>query len=162
MKSRPSRWLGLLTVVFCVGGVLWIVRPEAGSVQVRVVERNMDSFGLLVHNGTRRRFYISDFTSEVRAGTAVSIVEIRASSNTPASTIVVEPNSEKTWLIGWPLSPPGSSTLEGQVFIPPWTGEEAEQARSRAQKWPKPIRDWLLRKRTRNTLIRIDAVGAGS
>ena len=144
MKSRPGRWLALLAVAICVGGVLWNVRPEAGTVQVRVVERNVDSFSLLVHNGTRRRVYISDFTSEVRAGTAVSIVEIRASPTTPASTIVVEPNSEKTWVIGWPLGPPGSSRLQGQVFIPPWTGEEAEKAKSRAQRWPKPIRDWLL------------------
>ena len=133
MKSRPGRWLALLAVAISVGGVLWNVRPEAGTVQVRVVERNVDSFGLLVHNGTRRRVYISDFTSEVRAGTAVSIVEIRASSNTPASTIVVEPNSEKTWVIGWPLGPPGSSTLEGQVLFRPGLGRK-QKKRDRERK----------------------------
>jgi hypothetical protein len=138
MNSRHRRWLWLLPLILGVGAVVYVIRPIPGHVEVRVIQREDTSCTLLIHNGTRHRVYMSDFGLVwVGQPQFAGIMQEHSKPN------AVEPNSEETWVVHVGRAPVPRA---GVIFLPPWTDEEAERAKFRAQPWPKPIRDWLLRK----------------
>jgi hypothetical protein len=132
LKTKYGRSaLSLLALVLCTGAVLYVARPDLGHVEARVIEREELFMYSPYRNGTQHRVYMSDFSLVARPGTA-SIREEHSKPN------AVEPNSEKTWVVNVFETGPVPRDVTGVVFLPPWTTEDAENAKSELKSGQRP------------------------